>query len=42
MPAISQNWNSLIRPTKLVVDKEKFNTAEIVIEPLERGFGLTI
>ena len=42
MPAISKNWNELIKPTKLVVDSDKQNVAEIVVEPLERGFGLTI
>ena len=42
MPAISKNWNELIKPNKLVVESEKKNIAEIVVEPLERGFGLTI
>lgn len=43
MAAISKNWNDLIKPTKLVVEHEKNNNcAEIVAEPLERGFGLTI
>lgn len=42
MSAISKNWNELIKPTKLVVDSEKQNIAEIVVEPLERGFGLTL
>ncbi len=43
MAAISKNWNDLIKPTKLVVEHEKNNNcAEIVAEPLERGFGLTL
>lgn len=43
MAAISKNWNNLIKPTKLVVEHEKNNNyAQIVAEPLERGFGLTL
>lgn len=42
MTAISKNWNELIKPSKIVTNVEKENTSEIIIEPLERGFGLTI
>jgi DNA-directed RNA polymerase subunit alpha len=41
---ISSNWNELIKPTKLVVEHE-YNSqfcADIIAEPLERGFGLTL
>ncbi len=41
MPVISKNWNELIKPTKIIVDS-KHNISEIIVEPLERGFGLTL
>jgi DNA-directed RNA polymerase subunit alpha len=41
---ISKNWNALIKPSKLVVDQNRgsHHVAEIVAEPLERGFGITL
>lgn len=42
MVQLSKNWNELIKPSKLVVDLKNSNSAEILIEPLESGFGLTI
>ena len=41
---IQKNWQELIKPTKIEVvpghDPRKF--AKIVVEPLERGYGLTL
>lgn len=44
MLSLNKNWSSLIKPAKLVLSDEKSNTntAKIVAEPLERGFGLTL
>lgn len=42
MVQLSKNWNELIKPTKLMVDLSNSNSAEILIEPLEPGFGLTL
>jgi len=40
---IQKNWQELIKPTKLDVSQEEgTNKAKIVVEPLERGFGLTL
>jgi DNA-directed RNA polymerase subunit alpha len=42
---IQKNWQELIKPTKIDVKKAGPNTRSsgtIVIEPLERGFGLTL
>ncbi len=41
---IQDNWQALIKPTKLdiVVDKDNPRLASIVAEPLERGYGLTL
>ncbi|MBR2033056.1 MAG: DNA-directed RNA polymerase subunit alpha [Alphaproteobacteria bacterium] len=40
---IQKNWQELIKPTNLeVVQGEVANRAKIVVEPLERGFGLTL
>ncbi len=40
---IQKNWQELIKPTKLDVSQtEGTNKAKIVVEPLERGFGLTL
>lgn len=45
MTSISRNWTDLIKPTikpnKAVNDKSG-NISEIVVEPLARGFGLTL
>lgn len=45
MSLLNKNWNSLIKPSKIVYDgqvNEDNNVANIIIEPLERGFGLTL
>lgn len=41
---IQKNWQSLIRPYKLDVSPENDESrrAQIIAEPLERGFGLTL
>ena len=40
---IQKNWQELIKPTKLDVSQDEgANKAKIVVEPLERGFGLTL
>lgn len=40
---IQKNWQELIKPTNLEVTSGKGgNKAKIVVEPLERGFGLTL
>ncbi len=39
---IQKNWQELIKPTKLDVSNGGTNKAKIVVEPLERGFGLTL
>tara|TARA_B100000427_G_C15453032_1_gene570455 strand:+ start:163 stop:1227 length:1065 start_codon:yes stop_codon:yes gene_type:complete len=42
-PFAYKNWTELIKPTKIDVNKEENNTTgTVAIEPLERGFGLTI
>lgn len=42
--SLTKNWNALIKPSKLVCENidGNINTARIVVEPLERGFGLTL
>ena len=41
---IHKNWHELIKPSGLnfVNDEQNPNSATIVVEPLERGFGLTL
>ena len=41
---IYRNWRDLIRPKRLVVDKESLTPTygKFFAEPLERGFGITI
>lgn len=40
---IQKNWQELIKPTNLQVSQEDGSyKAKIVVEPLERGFGLTL
>ncbi len=40
---IQKNWQELIKPTNLDINAlDKANTTKIVVEPLERGFGLTL
>ena len=40
MVQLSKNWNELIKPSKLIVDSDNQYAAEIVVDPLETGFGL--
>jgi DNA-directed RNA polymerase subunit alpha len=42
--SLSKNWTSLIKPALKVVEDSQIvpNTATIVVEPLERGFGITL
>ena len=44
MLSLNKNWNSLIKPSKIVYDgnNSDCSIANIIIEPLERGFGLTL
>ena len=39
---IQKNWQELIKPTNLDVTSEGGKRSKIVVEPLERGFGLTL
>lgn len=41
---ISKNWQELIKPSKVQVNpgRDSDRKASIVVEPLERGFGITI
>ncbi|MDE2029400.1 MAG: DNA-directed RNA polymerase subunit alpha, partial [Alphaproteobacteria bacterium] len=40
---LQKNWKSLIQPTRSAHGSEgNPNVATLVIEPLERGFGLTL
>lgn len=40
---IQKNWQELIKPTNLDISAlDRANSAKIVVEPLERGFGLTL
>ena len=39
---IQKNWQELIKPTNLEVNSEGGKKSKIVVEPLERGFGLTL
>lgn len=42
MSSLNKNWNSLIKPSTVACTTSGTNIAEIVTEPLERGFGLTL
>lgn len=46
MLSLNKNWNTLIKPTKINYlgseEESENNIANIVVEPLERGFGLTL
>ena len=42
MVQLSKNWNELIKPSKMMVEVGQQNIAEIIVEPLEPGFGLTM
>lgn len=39
---ISANWNALIKPNEYTIESQGVNTAVFKIEPLERGFGVTL
>ena len=41
---IEKNWKEIIKPSKLQVksDGDDENTATIIAEPLERGYGVTL
>ena len=40
---LQKNWKSLIQPNKQVhVSESNRNVATLVVEPLERGFGMTL
>lgn len=39
---IAKNWRELIKPSKVDFKEQSNKKAEIIIEPLERGFGLTL
>ena len=41
---INKNWKGLIKPKKIEFSKQKdsFNTAQLVAEPLESGYGQTL
>ncbi len=39
---MAKNWNDLIKPSKVDVKEETRFRASIEMEPLERGFGLTL
>lgn len=43
--SLNKNWNALIKPSRLSCvnqDSNNPNVSKVIIEPLERGFGLTI
>lgn len=42
MVSLNKNWDSLIKPAKLLCEASSANVAQIIAEPLERGFGLTL
>ncbi len=44
MSLLNKNWNSLIKPSKIIYENLEGNNniVEIIVEPLERGFGLTL
>lgn len=42
MVQLSKNWSELIKPSKLIVESDNKYLAEVVVDPLEPGFGLTI
>jgi DNA-directed RNA polymerase subunit alpha len=39
---IAKNWRELIKPSKVNFKEQNNKKAEVLIEPLERGFGLTL
>ncbi|MEM7197268.1 MAG: DNA-directed RNA polymerase subunit alpha [Pseudomonadota bacterium] len=41
-PLIQKNWQELIHPQKVDFTRTGANSAKLVVEPMERGFGLTL
>jgi len=41
---LAENWKDFLKPSKVLykVDEENPNKAKIIVEPLERGFGITV
>ena len=41
---IQKNWQELIKPSKIQIEAkgDQSRKANIIVEPLERGFGLTL
>ena len=37
-----KNWQELIKPTKIEIEKKEFNYIKFSTEPFERGYGITI
>ncbi len=42
MPMFEKNWQELIRPTKIEIEKKESAYAKFSTEPFERGYGITI
>ncbi len=42
MLLISKNWLDLIKPSELKINESSPTQTEIIVEPLERGFGITL
>ncbi len=44
MAKLNKNWTSLIKPSKLIYENkyDASNVGKVIVEPLERGFGLTL
>jgi len=42
MPMFEKNWQELIRPTKIEIDKKEGTYVKFSTEPFERGYGVTI
>jgi DNA-directed RNA polymerase subunit alpha len=44
MNSVTKNWQDLIKPMKLDVNEAKTGAGprQVVAEPLERGFGMTL
>src|SRR5215204_6142549 len=42
MSLIAKNWRELIKPQKVDFKEQNKRKSEVIIEPLERGFGITL
>src|SRR5512139_955611 len=42
MPMFEKNWQELIRPTKIEIEKKESDYVKFATEPFERGYGITI